>query len=395
MQTQQRLAEQSDAAGGGLTTMMQTRPANNANLFNKTADTIAPAAAAPDAVAGALKTAAEDALTTARNNGNTQAAPFYGRTSNDPNVMLPSQDWNALTSDPAIAWALEQTKRNPLLGVTGAKEGSLQWLDTAKKFLDSHAESLGQAGNRFPAGQAAAASRRIVQAIDPMFPDYAKARSIVAQNMQNVVTPMEQGQIGKLSSSDNFSTQAGNLLPEVPMDVNPNVINKTMLTIGAENPDIGPTFISQYLRGAFNEANQKNVGGDNVFGGAKFAAKVAGNPAQEANLNQAVTSSGVNPQALGDALDVFRAQGMKPPVNSATVANATEAKNLLSHLNPIPWLASKGEHWTNGWATQDLARALIDPNSVDSLNELGRLNGSYSPLKQNVLANLLISQQPQ
>jgi hypothetical protein len=64
-------------------------------------------------------------------------------------------------------------------------------------------------------------------------------------------------------------------------------------------------------------------------------------------------------------------------------------------LNPIPWLASKGEHWTNGWATQDLARALIDPNSVDSLNELGRLNGSYSPFKQNVLANLLISQQPQ
>jgi hypothetical protein len=32
---------------------------------------------------------------------------------------------------------------------------------------------------------------------------------------------------------------------------------------------------------------------------------------------------------------------------------------------------------------------------VDELNNLGRLNGSYNPLKQNMMADLLMSQQPQ
>jgi hypothetical protein len=356
MQTQQRLAEQSDAAAGGLTTMMQNRPANNAALMNKVADSISPMPAVPDATAGALQNAAGQVIQGARDNGNALAAPYYATTSNNPSARIPSGDWNSLTSDPAIAWALQQTKNNPLLGVQGAAEGSLQWLDTAKKFLDSHSQALAQAGNRFPATQAAAASRRITNAVDPLFPDYATARSIYEANQNNVVRPMEQGQIGKLASSDNFRTQANTLLPDAPMDVTPGVVGNTLGQIGAVDPNIGSQFLGQYLRGTFNEANQDGMAGGNPMGGAKFAAKVAGNPMQADNLTQAVNSVGADPLSLGNALEVFGAQGMRPPTNSATVFNANEA-SLLS--GPMKWLTAKGENWTNGLAAKDIARALM------------------------------------
>ena len=392
MQTQQRIAEQSDSAAGGLTTMMQNRPTANAALFGKVADGIAPVPVAPDATAGALQNAAARVIQGARDNGNALAAPYYATTSNNPNARIPSGDWNSLTSDPAIAWALQQTKNNPLLGVQGAAEGSLQWLDTAKKFLDSHSQALAQSGDRFPATQAAAASRRITSAVDPLFPDYAMARSIYEGNQNNVVTPMEQGQIGKLASSDNFRAQANNLLPEAPMDVTPSVVNNTLTQIGAADPNIGSQFLAQYLRGTFNEANQDGMTGGNPMGGAKFAAKVAGNPMQAGNLTSAVTSVGADPQSLATALQIFGAQGMKPATNSATAFNANEA-SLLS--GPMKWLSAKGENWTNGLASKDLAAALMDQDSVDSLNQLGQLNGTYSPFKQNLMANLLLSQQPQ
>lgn len=399
MQTQQRVAEQSDAAGGGLTQLMQNRPGANAALFGNAVDSVAPMAGAPDTLAGRLQTSAQGAIDDARQAGNTRAAPFYAQSSNDPNVMVPPHVWNTLTQDPAIADALRQVQRNPLGGMQNAQPGSLMWLDAAKKYLDSQGTALGIQGQRFFAGNAGDAASAITGAVDPVVPAYGKARRIVADNMQNVVEPMEQGQIGKLAGSDVFPTQAETLLPNKPTDVTPQVIQNTANAINPQDPNVMRQFVAQFLRSQYNEASQQNIAGPNVFGGSKFAAQVAGNPAQEQNLVAALTSSGATPDQMMSAIQIFRAQGMKPPVNSATAANANEGAAMAGGLggftrNPISTalglVTGPIDSWRNGSAASDLAAALSSGgNSVNDLAGLARVNGAYNPTQQQVMANLL------
>ncbi len=393
MQTQQRIAEQSDHAAP-LTTMMQERPAGNAKLLENAAGAIAPKEQFPDTLAGQLRAAAEKSIDEARKAGNAKAQPFYAVSSNDPNVKIPAAEWYKIASDPAIETALKAVKADPFNKLQNAQPGSLQWLDMAKKWLDSQSQVKAQAGDRFAAGTRSDAAGTITKNVDPVSPDYAKARSIVADNMKNVVEPMQQSQVGKLTESNRFETQANTLLPERPMDVTPSVIKRTVDTIGKQDPDVARKFLAQYLRGTFNEANQQNIGGENVFGGSKFAAKVAGNPAQESNLIAGLKASGANPAELETAINIFRAQGMKPTVNSATSANLAEsgaqstklADMLLRPMKAVPGLYDK---FRNGMSNKQMVEALSSPESVKRLEEMARVNGAYSPTKQQMMAAAL------
>jgi hypothetical protein len=238
------------------------------------------------------------------------------------------------------------------------------------------------------------AAGRITAAIDPLVPEYAKARAIVADNLQNVVTPMEQGQVGKLSRSDDFAEQSRTLLPRKPLDVNENVIEKTAQTIGNQDPKVLARFLAQDLRADFNESNQ----GTNPMGGAQWAKLVADNQQQRANLAAALKSAGADPQPISDVLDVFGAQAYKPPVNSATTANAAEAAKLGGALSlltrPFTAMPEMVDNWRNGLATRQLVQALASgANTVDDLAGLARVNGTYVPTKQQMLVNLLLANQ--
>jgi hypothetical protein len=400
MQTQQRIVEQSDAAAKGLTQILQNRPKANAAAVENAISTIAPPSTQPDTLAGKLQTASQGAITAARQKGNQTAAPYYANSSNNPANRVPSQTWNSLIGDDGVMAALSAVKKDPYAGLQGAQEGSMSWLDQAKKYLDGQISVARQNGDNFAASQMSAARDKIVAAADTAFPDYAKARAIIAKNMQENVVPMEQGQIGKLSRSDDFKAQSASLLPDAPADVTPSVVRQTASTIGAQDPDIVSQFLAQDLRRKFNEANQQNIGGENVLGGSKFAANIAGNPEQEANLLTAIDASGAPTQPFKDVLTVFRAQGMKPPVNSATSANLAEGgamagKKLVDLLmNPLDTVRASAQNWRNGWAANDLAKALASGgDSVARLEELARLNGTFDPMKQQMLINALLAPQ--
>ncbi len=396
MQTQQRVVEQSDAAANRLTPMMQNRPQANAALFDKVTQSISPQQANPDTLAGQLQAASQSAIDNARKSGNILAEPYYAKSSNDPNVRIPANDWYKLASDPGIEAALKAVKSDPFNGLKDAQPGSVQWLDAAKKWLDSQSQVKAQAGDRFAAGSRSGKAQDIVSVVDPTVPDYAKARAIIADNMRNNVTPMEQSQVGKLSRSDDFKAQSEALLPNAPADINPSVIRRTVDTIGAQNPDILKQFLAQDLRRKFNESNQQNMTGENVFGGSKFAAGVAGNAGQEANLMEAIKASGANSAPFKDALDIYRAQGMKPPVNSATASNLAESSALTSKLadfltRPIQSARGTVDGYRNGLSTKALAEALSDPSmGVQRIEELARINGMHDPVKQQLLINLLL-----
>ena len=392
MQTQQRVTEQSDAAARNLTPMMQNRSASNQNMFNNMADKIAPLNQNPDLLAGTLQNTANDAITSARKAGNDLARPYYDMSKDTQ--LSPAQS-SSTVFDPAINMAINKVTKDPLNNAYGKNPNTIEVLDSAKKYLDDIANNAGMQGKNSLASNAGNASSNIRNLADIAEPNYATARGIVAQNMQDVVNPMQNSQVGKLGESNKFVDQANTLLPQKPMDVNPNVIDKTITTLKAENPEIAKQFINQYLRGSFDEANQANTGGANVNGGAKFAAQVAGNPMQNNNLIQALKSSGADSGNLSDALDIFRAQGYKPAVNSATASNLQESsalggKSIIDLLkSPLKTTSGAIDSFRNSGAASDLAKALSDPDSVNRLLELARSNGTYSPMKQQILSNLL------
>lgn len=398
MQTQQRIAEQSDSAAGTLTPMMQARPGANAQVAEGAFNQIAPVSQAPDTLAGRMASTAETAITDARQSGNAKAGPYYASTTGNPNARISSNDWNSLAGDPMVQKALTAVKNDPVYGVTNAPEGSVAWLDAAKKWMDDKSSAAQMGGENNAARMYKGATGQILGPVDAQFPDYAKARGIVAQNMRDVVTPMQEGQVGKLSRSDDFGKQAAALLPEKPLDVTPQVVRKTVDTLGTVDANIVPELIAQHLRGTFNESNGGGIA-NNPMGGYNFAKKVADNPMQRENLIEALRASGKSPTPLIDSLDIFQAQGMKPPVNSATAANVAEgslmggARPLDLVTRPFSAVGRASDAWRNGWATKALAKALADPNSVERLQELARTNGAHDPVKQQLLINLLLNQQ--
>ncbi|MDQ0084591.1 hypothetical protein J2W35_004960 [Variovorax boronicumulans] len=397
MQTQQRVTEQSDAAARNLTPMMQARPGRNAELANAAFDQIAPVNPRPDALAGRLMDTAKQAITNARQAGNAQAKPYYDATTGNPNARITSNDWNTLTADPLVQKALGAVKNDPVYGVTNEAPGSVAWLDAAKKWMDDKGGAARLAGENNAARMYTGATGKVMPPIDAQFPDYATARAIVAKNMQDVVTPMDQGQVGKLSRSDDFKAQVDSFLPEKPLDVNPSVIRETVKTLSSVDPNITPEMLAQHLRSTFNESNGGGIR-NNVMGGFNFAKKVADNPMQRENLIEALKASGKSPTPLTDSLDVFQAQGMKPNVNSATAANMAESSMLGGRkavdflMRPIRAIPGQADAWRNSLATKELADALASPDSVKRLQELARVNGTYSPLKQQMLVNLLMGQ---
>ncbi|MFL9670436.1 hypothetical protein WIX39_026135 [Variovorax sp. AB1(2024)] len=233
--------------------------------------------------------------------------------------------------------------------------------------------------------------------IKDISPDIAAGRAKYAELSRDYVTPMEKGQIGKLTRSDEFPVQAGVLLPEKPWDVTPDVVSKTVRTIDAEAPGVPARFIRQYLEGTFNESNGGGIA-NNPKGGYQFAKKVADNPMQRENLIAALRASGKSPTPLIDLLDTFHAQGMKPEVNSATAANMAESSMLGGRkavdflMRPIRAIPGQADAWRNSLATKELADALASPDSVQRLQEIARANGTYSPMKQQMLVNLLMGQ---
>lgn len=395
LQSLQRVTEQSTPGVNMIAPEMAKRPGQNAAVLKRVADGISGPELDPGGIAGTLNLAAKGAIENARKQGNTLAAPFYARSSNDPNVLIPPADWAKITADPGVAWALDRVKRDPLSGVQNAPPGSLQWLDAAKKFLGDAGDSASVKGENFRAKNANAAANAITAGVDPLVPDYATARSIIAANMKNNVEPMQAGQIGKLSETNDFVKQAQTLLPEKPMDVTPPVLDKTAKTLAQQDPAILKRFVAQYLRGTFNESNQGLQGGGNQWGGANFAAKVAGNDLQGQNLRGLLDSVGADPSGLNDALSVFQAQGTRPHTGSATTFNNGEtgllSGGLLSSVGkPLQLPGMLAEKASYSLATKELANALLpDGMSVQRFQELARANGAYSPAQQAAFAALL------
>lgn len=391
LQDIQRVVEASREGGSVTQGMMNARPEANRAAFKAAGDTIASTHGVnPANTPVRMQQAASTAIRDARQAGNAAAKPSYDAAAQQ---SVPLPEWDNLAQDPAVQKALQAVKSDPMWGVSNEAAGSVRWLDAAKRWIDDELVGSKPAVARI----LEAANTKIKAVADAASPDYAQARSIVAQNRQQVVKPLENSPVGDISRTGGppqgprpsgesmMQQQSGILMPQSPRALDPQTIRSTIGTLNKQDPDAARQWTRQNLEAIFNESSQNNVGGANQWGAAKFSAQVAGNPSQRANLQALVESTGGKRAWAGfeRMIEVFEAQGKRMAAGSNTARDLRTAESFSAAGGAAPvmstvslQLPAKAYEWYQnfrfGKNTAEMAQILTDPKSVELMRELAR-----------------------
>jgi hypothetical protein len=242
-------------------------------------------------------------------------------------------------------------------------------------------------------------------------PVYKQGRDIYSQMTTDVVNPLTSGRVGQIAEGGvgetGMRTQQGVLMPTNPQVTTPKDIKSTVQALRRQDPNAVPAWTRQSLEGIFNETAQKLQGGENQFGGAKFAQTIAGNKQQRENLKTLVTeSSGIQAwNGFEKMLDVMEAQGKRQPIGSATAFNQMIAEEFKQGgIGQAGALVTKPsrisvayDEYRMGKNAQLLAKLLTDPDGINKLKEISNTapNSAKTRLLVNSLLGGYIAQKPE
>lgn len=385
LQDIQRVVESSAKGAPVIQPMMNNRAAATRAAVEQQLDTVAPMPAEPSRTPVRMQQAAEKSITNARQAGNAAAGPSYAQAATE---SIPANRWNTLTTQPAAQKALSSVKAATEYGVTMEREGSIRWLDAAKKWLDAKIQSP----NTTPAERRIWEQGRtaIINEADAASSAYRQGRTTVARNMRDTVNPMQESPVGDIANLKGIPAehamraQSEILMPQAPRALNPATIQKTIATIGQQDPGAARDFVRQNVQAIFDEAAQNLSSGTNQWGGAKFASQVAGNPRQRENLRALIESSSDRTawNGFNRLLEVLEAQGKRHAPGSQTAQNLrVEGQLSMGGAGALPATVASpnkamsmiGEWYDNfrfGKNTEEMARILTDPNSVMLMRKL-------------------------
>lgn len=385
LQDIQRVVESSKQGGPVVQGMMNERPRTVGDAFTKEADQIASMPANPAKTPVRMQQAAEQSITKARQAGNAAAEPSYEVARQQ---KISSQEWNSATQNPASLKALQAVKSDPIWGVTAEKEGSIAWLDAAKRWIDDKLKTSSPSEARIWQK----ANEELKSVADAASPAYKQARATISQNRQQVVDPMKASPVGDIANMKGLpaesamKAQSDVLMPSAPRALDPMTIRETVKTLSAQDATASRDFVRQNLQAIFDEQAQNLSGGANQWGGAKFASQIAGNPRQKDNLQALIESTGGRPAWVGfqNLLDVLEATGKRHAPGSQTAFNQQLAGELsagglgaipASIASPQKAMSLIGNAYDNfrfGKNTEEMARLLTDPRSVDLMVKLAK-----------------------
>lgn len=215
------------------------------------------------------------------------------------------------------------------------------------------------------------------------------------------VEPVEMGPVGKVaqSSPETKGALTGQYDAIVKSDnVRPEDITMAVKQLAAKDPVASRDLMVQGLTNEFEKATKKLVGGENQFGGAKFASNI--DTARVKAYFDGLPDGEEAYKGLRVALDVFEAQGKRFPVGSPTEFNAqfrkemsrggmgTIGATLLSPSKMTNAFRDIYDQFRYGKNTRKFAEIITDPKGVEKLVELGKLPPD-SPKAQFVLGELL------
>lgn len=247
----------------------------------------------------------------------------------------------------------------------------------------------------------------------------AQGRKIHQAMSESIINPLESGTVNQIASDSSMRGQASALLPSNPMAYNEYSVANTINKLNEQNPGVAKSWTRQFLQDSFNEAAQNLQSGANQYGAAKFASNITGNHQQSKNLKSAIDASTGSEDAYNGfkkMLDVFEAQGKRLQVGSPTTNNAEIINQLKGGgVDNIPsiiggatgiatspgsgaltGLGIKGYNTLSSWYqdfkygknTDQMAKILTDPKSIEKLQELAKLRKN-SPVAINTVRSII------
>jgi hypothetical protein len=413
----QRIVEGS--AGGGTQTarFYSERPGQVDAATGRALDTIAPPSAAPSTLGPQAAEAATNELDQVNRNINTATRPAY--TAAENHVMAPA-DFDPIARDPAFQASLRRLRADEVLGPTYAHQpdNSVAVIDAVTKDMRDRGVALGNAANPgFSSqtaglyGTGAAEARDIardparggVQAYDDALVAQEQARR---QNLE----PLQEGPLGAVAAATDTRGAANAVLPPKPLTGGANELVDAITRIEGQAPGIGASLVRQRLADQYDTSAGRLVGGENQYGGARFAKDIAGTPQAETNLNGVTDAlrvgpwqpGGPPPSDLQNLVEVLRATGMRKPQGSATAFNqqinhelqlppvsAEVAAALKTGGLTIPTgVRDRARRAWLGRGTSTLADMFLAPDSVEQIRGIAQ-RAEQTPMSDAMLRQVL------
>ena len=388
----QRFVENAPDSMPTMNDFMVQRPAGQRQAFESAVQNIGPAPTSATLLN--LQKAAGNVIGGAETSVGANVSPYFKEAGKQ---AVPNTDIAGMLTNPKIADAIEAVRSSGKYGLKNEPANSVKTLIAAKQYLDD--EFTKQMNPVSGAEKNAArvtwsANRQLDDYLNAVSPNYAQGsrKFEVAQKAQ--IGPLKEGPVGQIAEG---ADAAKVLMPQKPVALYPTDIKRTVELLRRKEPEAVPSFVRQQLEANFNEAAQNLQGGPNQAGGPKFVANIAGNKQQRDNLRTLVTEgSGMQAwQGFEKFMDAMEAQGQRMPANSATTFNemarqelggglATKLATPLSPSRVTKFL----ENYQMGNNSKLLAKMLVDPDSVNKLEELAR-TGPKSAKGQAIINSLL------
>jgi hypothetical protein len=386
----QRFVENAQASQPIMNQFMTERPAGQRQAFQAAVQNVGPQPTS--ATPANLQAAAENLIGGARQSLTENNDALYKQAGRVSVYPAPS-----VLANPRIEEAINAVTNTAKYGVKGGDPNSFKTLIAAKKYLDDEyaTQMSGATGLQLGASSITkSAKNQLNDYLKENSPQYKRGASNYETALGQQINPIEQGPVGQIAKG----TDAGQvLMPTAPVALYEKDIKRTVELLRRKDPEAVPSFVRQQLEANFNEAAQNLQSGPNQMGGPKFVANIAGNKQQRDNLRTLITeSSGMQAyQGFEKFMDTMEAQGQRLPANSATTFNEMARQEmgggLLSKVaTPLQpsRVAKFFEEYQMGNNSKKLAEMLVDPNSVNKLEELAR-TGPKS-LKGQAIVNSLL-----
>jgi hypothetical protein len=300
-------------------------------------------------------------------------------------------------ANPRIEEAVNEVTKTAKYGVKGGNPNSFETLIAAKKYLDDEyaTQMSGATGLQVGASSITkTAKNELNDYLKENSAQYKRAAGNYTTAKTQQINPIEEGPVGQISKG---ADAAQVLMPSKPVALYEKDIKRTVDLLRRKDPEAVPSFVRQQLEANFNEAAQNLQSGPNQMGGPKFVANIAGNEQQRKNLRELVVEgSGMQAwQGFEKFMDTMEAQGQRLPANSATTFNemarqemgAGVLSKVATPLQPSR-VAKFLEEYQMGNNSKKLAQMLVDPDSVNKLEELAR-TGPKSLKRQAIVNSLL------
>lgn len=370
----QRVVEGSNGGGQTLASFYADRPDRVAGAAGRAFDMIAPVSPQPSLLGPRAADAATAAIRDVERQRTAAVSPYFAAAGRD---AVPVERVNSILDDINAEIAADKTgvlagplgelrsrliaepgrpgaptTRSPVVGPDGrvvrysatpATEPTsavpvtdLENLNRARKYFRDKLD-LPQIGQDATTKEQSAAISRYLDRLDGLMteasPSYQAGNAEYSRLSDTLVNPIANGPLGAFAKASDTDAAVDAILPRQPLTGGTDELLDAIMRTERQAPGVPAQLVRQGLADRFDRSTGRLVGGENQYGGAKFAKDIAGTSQQEADL-KAVLDAIAAPASNGtsDLLDVFRATGARKPQGSATAFN----QRIQDELGQLP-----------------------------------------------------------